>query len=205
MPRKADKTHQPFHLIMIKKILLALVIILPISWVGFTIYALTTFDLETLMIYSTSGDTCRIPNCDSVVEYYTLHFRGTKEDIADLEEGPGLSFVLGNSETSAKFLNFLLEKGINVNKISPIDGATPLYGAVLLNDPELVKFLLDRGADPTIRKEKGGGPAPFTEFDNLTPLELAHALSRNRPEIDRSKVKQILEAHGKVKTKDSPK
>ena len=181
---------------MIKKILLALVIIIPTSWVGFTIYALTTFDLETLMIYSTA-DASRIPG---VVEYYTLHFRGTKEDIANLEGRNGLSFVLGNNETQAKFLNFLLEKGINVNKVSPIDGATPLHSAVLLNDPELVKFLLDRGADPMIRKEKGGGPASFTEFDNLTPLELAHALSRNRPAIDRSKVKQILEEYAKPVT-----
>ncbi len=187
---------------MIKKILLALVIIIPTSWVGFTIYALTTFDLETLIIYS-ADDASRI---SGVVEYYTLHFRGTKEDIANLEGRNGLSFVLGNSETQAKFLNFLLEKGINVNKVSPVNGYTPLHSAVLLNDPELVKFLLDRGAEPTIRKEKGGGSASFTEFDNLTPLELAEKMSRNRPETDRSKVKQILEEHSnKVKVNSSLK
>ncbi|MBI3561656.1 MAG: ankyrin repeat domain-containing protein [Gammaproteobacteria bacterium] len=183
---------------MIKKVLAALVIIIPVSWIGFTVYALTTFNLETLMIYSTHGDACRIPHCESVVEYYTLHFRGTKQDIADLEQGAGLSFVFGDSETRSKFLNFLIEKGINVNKISPIDGATPLHGAVLFNDPELVKFLLDHGADPNMRKEKNVNSLP--EYDNLTPLELVDVMSRNKPEIDRSKVKQILVAHAKLET-----
>lgn len=178
---------------MLKKILLAIVITIPIAWSGLTMYFMATDDLEGLMICATSDTACRIPI--SVVEYYTLHYRGTKEDIANLEEGAGLSFVFGDSEMQSKFLNFLIEKGANVNKVSPLDGATPLHGAVLFNDPELVKFLLERGADPTVRKEKGA--SSFAEFDNLTPLELARTISRNKPEIDRSKVIQILEEHVK--------
>lgn len=186
---------------MIKKTLLALAIIIPASWIGLTVYFMVNDDLEGLMVCATNEIACRIP--DGVVEYYILHFRGTKEDIDELERGSGLSFVFGNRERRTKFLNFLLEKGINVNKISPIGGYTPLHGAVLDNDPEVVKFLLDHGADPTIRKKSYSS---FTEFDNLTPLELAQAMSRNRPEIDRSKVKQILEEHSnKVKVNSSLK
>jgi hypothetical protein len=181
---------------MIKKILLALVIIIPAAWIGLTIYVMVTDDLEGLMICATSETACRIPN--AVVEYYTLHFRGTKEDIASLERGAGLSFVLGNSAMRSKFLNFVLEKGISISKANPISGYTPLHAAVTLNDPEMVKFLLDHGADPTIRKEKNQNSLP--EFDNLTPLELAEKMSRNRPETDRSKVKQILEEHAKSVT-----
>jgi hypothetical protein len=175
----------------IKKIVLAIVIIAPVSWVGFTIYAMTTFDIETLMTYATSDDNCRIPYCNKPVEYYTLHFRGTKEDVAKLEQGIGLSYVFSDSKKRSTFLNFLLDKGVNINKVSPLDGTTPLHAAVLQNDPELVKFLLDHGADPTIRKAKDN--SSFTEFDNMTPLEMLEKMVQNRPELAaRSKVKQVL-------------
>ncbi len=175
---------------MIKKILLALVIILPVTWISLAIYVMVTDDLEGLMICSTT-DYSRIPK--SVCEYYTLHFRGTKKDIAQLEKGIGISFVFGDEKMRAKFLSFLLDKGANINLISPLDGMTPLHSAVLDNDPELVKFLLDRGADPTIRKGKGFSSA--SKVDNMTPLEMLDKMAELRPEMtDRSKVKQILEA-----------
>ena len=162
---------------MIKKILLALVIIIPATWIGLTIYVMATDDLEGLMICSTSDEAYRIPK--SVCEYYTLHFRGTKDDIAQLEKGIGISFVFGDEKKRATFLNFLLDKGANINLISPLDGMTPLHAAVFDNDPELVKFLLDRGADPTIRKGKGFSSA--TNVDNMTPLEMLNKMEENRP------------------------
>lgn len=175
---------------MIKKILLALVIIIPATWVGLTIYVMVTDDIEGLMICSTT-DYYRIPS--SVCEYYTLHFRGTKEDIAQLEKGIGISFVFSDKKMRAKFLNFLLDKGASINLVSPLDGGTPLHAAVIHNDPELVKFLLDHGADPTIRSGKHN--LSFKEFDNMTPLEMLNKMEENRPGLtDRSKVKQILEA-----------
>ncbi len=190
-PRKADKTHQPFDLTMIKKILLALVIIIPASWIGLTIYVMATDDLEGLMICSTSDTAYRIPK--SVCEYYMLHLRGTKEDLAKLEQRAGLSFVFSDPQKRAKFLHFLVEKGINVNKVSPMTGYAPLHIAVASNEPELVTFLLAHGADPTIKTKNNRVP----EHDNLTALELVEGMSRSKPEIDRSKVKQILEAHSK--------
>ncbi len=174
---------------MIKKIVLALVILLPASWIGLTIYVMVTDDLHGLMICATSETACRIPN--GVVEYYILHFRGTKEDIADLEQSVGLSVVFNDPQKRAKFLHFLVEKGINVNKVSPL-GYAPLHAAAgAYNDPELVTFLLAHGADPTIKTKKSKAP----ELDNLTALELVEGMSRSKPEIDRSKVKKILEEH----------
>ncbi len=180
---------------MIKKILLTLVIIIPVSWIGLTIYAMATDDLEGLMICSTSDTAYRIPK--GVCEYYMLHFRGTKEDLAKLEQRAGLSFVFSDPQKRAKFLHFLVEKGINVNIVSPMTGFAPLHNAAgAYNDPELVTFLLAHGADPTIKTKDNRA----LEFDNLTPLELVEGMSRSKPEIDRSKVKQILEAHSKKLT-----
>ncbi len=176
---------------MIKKILLALVIIVPATWICLTIYVMVTDDLHGLMICSTSDEAYRIPK--SVCEYYTLHFRGTKDDIAQLEKGIGISVVFGDEKKRAKFLNFLLDKGANINLVSPLHGSTPLHAAVLHNDPELVKFLLEHGADPTIRSSRHN--LSFKEFDNMTPLEMLNQMEKNRPGLtDRSKVKQILEA-----------
>jgi hypothetical protein len=173
----------------IKKTLLAIGIIVPVSWVGFTIYAMSTFNLEKLIICSTSDGAYRIPK--SVCEYYTIHFRGTKEDIANLEKGIGLTFAL-NDTKNTKFINFLLEKGANINLVSPLDGTTPLHAAVLLNEPELVKFLLDHGADATIRK--GKSYSSFAEFDGMTPLEMLIKMEQNHPgQTDRNKVKALLE------------
>ncbi len=186
---------------MIKKILLALVIIIPASWISLIIYFMVTDHLPGLMICATSETACgHIPN--GVVEYYILHFRGTKEDIADLEQGVGLSVVFNDPQTRAKFLNFLVEKGINVNIVSPMTGYAPLHIAAASDEPELVTFLLAHGADPTIKTKKNDAP----ELDNLTALELVEGMSRSKPETDRSKVKKILEEHAnKVKVNSSPK
>lgn len=177
---------------MIKKILLALAIIIPAAWIGLTIYAMATDDLEGLMICSTSDTAYRIPK--GVCEYYMLHFRGTKEDLANLEQRAGLSFIFSDPKKRAKFLHFLVEKGINVNKVSPMTGFAPLHIAAASDEPELVMFLLAHGADPTVKTRDLRAP----EFDNLTPLELVEGMSRSKPEIDRSKVKKILEAHTKL-------
>lgn len=55
----------------------------------------------------------------------------------------------------------LVDAGANINA-KGIDGATPLHGASLFNNPEMIKFLLAVGADKTI-----------TNFHNYTALQYA--------------------------------
>jgi ankyrin repeat protein len=49
-------------------------------------------------------------------------------------------------------------------------GFTPLHEAVLKGDAEAVKLLLEHGADPTIRNEKGETSFSIAEDKNLTDI-----------------------------------
>lgn len=102
------------------------------------------------------------------------------------QEG-GLSFVLTDDESGdyAEHLNIaeiLINKGVNINKIDPMSGYTPLHSAVLLNNLAAVDFLLQHQAD-------------MQQLDSQfhkTPLQLLQWLQHNKPEIDRSAVQQAL-------------
>jgi ankyrin repeat protein len=62
----------------------------------------------------------------------------------------------------------LLERGADVNEG---EGKSPaLHGAIMFNRPDMVEWLLARGADPTLRNREG-----------KTPLKAA--LDRKKPEI----------------------
>ena len=49
----------------------------------------------------------------------------------------------------------LLEQGANLNYRTRNNGATPLQRAVTANKPEMVKYLLSLGADPSIKDLDG--------------------------------------------------
>jgi ankyrin repeat protein len=50
-------------------------------------------------------------------------------------------------------IQFLLEKGLSVNQLALEKEMPPLYHAVLFEHPQVVDFLLEKGADPTIKIE----------------------------------------------------
>lgn len=64
--------------------------------------------------------------------------------------------------------DYLHECGVNLNAASP-EGITPLYGAVMFNQPQMVRWLLNHGADPNPR------------YEGKTPLTMA--LELNQPEL----------------------
>ena len=133
-----------------KKIILAIFIGLPVLVVGILLYVLTAQDIESLLTCATSDNTRDWAK--PVCRYYVLNYRGTKEDIATLERGVGLAYVFGNKDYI--FEDFLINKGIDINKISPVNGLTPLHSAVIENNAELTKYLLEHGASVTIQAHK---------------------------------------------------
>lgn len=166
-----------------KKIVITVILAVPLILAVSLVYLLTSQDIENLLVCSTSQSTRTWAK--KICRYYLFHYRGTKDDIAELEKGPGLSFVLDDGR---EYADFLIQKGINVNKVSPTTGITPLFQAVVENDPKLVKYLLVKGADVNIKGYDKLLPRA------MTPLELVDYLKLKNPNIDRSAVKTILEA-----------
>jgi ankyrin repeat protein len=75
----------------------------------------------------------------------------------------------------------LLDHGAFVNQRAPLDGQTPLFDAVLYKHLPMVKYLLDRGADPDLGAL--GGIAP----GDLEPLFLGDDFSPYREAIEQSR------------------
>ena len=172
---------------VISRTFIVLFIGIPLVVAGFIWYALATLNIEHLILCATDDTQ---PRTAQICEYYLLNFRGTKEDIAALEQrGIGITFTLVVSAKHAdrfKLSNFLISKEINVNTVSPLSGFTPLHTAVIENDANMTKYLLDHGATIDIKSKSDRLP------DNLTPLELVDELIQTNPEIDRSAVRNLL-------------
>jgi len=127
--------------------------------------------------------------------------RGNQKDISDLEANGGLNFIFAGYDGATllhpvntkeynkrlfQIADFYLSNGININHISPIDQLTPLHGAVLFNQIEVLKYLLDHDAKkniipPKIRKN---------------PLELALQLQLEN-KGDYSAAIELLSSHKK--------
>jgi len=133
---------------MMKKYLISLAAAISVCMMSLIIYAMETFSIEELIICSTSSEATFIPQ--DVCEFYLTHYRADEDDIHDLTQGAGLSFVAAteNHKKRYRLLDYFLAKGLDVNSISQNDGLTPLHSAILLNDVELVQYYLSKGADP---------------------------------------------------------
>jgi len=66
----------------------------------------------------------------------------------------------GDLATVKKFIEY----GADVNEMS--NGLTPLMFAARYNKVEIVKYLLERGADKSIKDDRGYTAAQYAEFSN---------------------------------------
>ncbi len=126
--------------------LLYIAIALLVAGLLFAHVSLSRMDVQRLVACAATNDASRIPS--SVCMFYLQHFTGS-DDAAQLAAGPGLAyaFEINDSHTQRAVLERLLEIGVDINAPSGVDGLTPLNAAILLNDAELVGFLLACGAD----------------------------------------------------------
>ena len=79
-----------------------------------------------------------------------------------------------NNEQILKVSDMLLSRGVNIDQRNR-SGFTALHEQVVLNQPDLISFLLKRGASTGMRAEVGREGAK----KNLTPLDLARWLQGN--------------------------
>lgn len=168
------------------KFSLSAAMLIVLCGVGAYGYAMTSLDIEELILCSTDEGGFSIPA--PICKTYMLHLRGTEEDIAQLEAGAGLAYALGSPGSADRFVisRFLLEQGLDINSPNKYTSLklTPLHSAVLDNDPEAVSFLIDSGADKAAKTAK----------DDMTPLDLAKSLQASDPATDRSAVIAALES-----------
>ena len=167
---------------VVRKIIFPALISVSLIVLGLGGYSMSKGDIEDIVICAVNEGSHSIPT--SVCEYYLLNYRGTDQDIQFLESRSGLAFLFEMSDKSKRraFLEYFISKGISVDKPSSMDGYAPLHAAIIHNDPELVMFLLEKGANPD-QKDR--------EHD-LTPKEFVEYLNRKNPSVDRSAVSNAL-------------
>lgn len=142
----------------------------------------TIADFSSLLLCSQGKDEL-IPK--SLCQSYLFNFGGKPEDIAELNQGIGVGWVIRaeNEEDRRKLVTFLLKKGVDINAVDQRSGITALHTAVLENDLPAVELLLSSGANLLV-KDRGSGK---------TPLEFAIELKEKPNQPDRTAIIKLLE------------
>ena len=95
-----------------------------------------------------------------------------KSSIVVFEVTPiGNAIIKGDIETVKKFIEY----GVNVNEY--FNGMTPLMLAARSNQVDIVKLLLEKGADASLKDQRGNTAAKYAEMskavDTLAILQKA--------------------------------
>lgn len=149
-------------------------------------FGLSTMTIEELVICTFEETDCVMPS--GIFNRYLKLFRVDSEDIRELQDGAGLSFVLGGKDpVKYELAALFLEKGLDIEGVNHYGMAdseylTPLQAAVAMNNTDDVAFLLSHGADARVLNR-----------DGLTLLELARLQQRKIPVYDYSAVIALLE------------
>lgn len=124
-----------------KKLFVTIIISISI-FLAFSTYALSTRSIENLIICASKNSVC---------EYYLTHFRIDENDIDELQNRGGLSFLIAiqNKSLRDQLIPLFVKKGLSVNKGNHIDGigAPPVEIAVVNNDVKLTALLFSLGAE----------------------------------------------------------
>lgn len=160
---------------------LSIMAALAVSWS----YVLTTTiaDFELLLLCS-QGKEEWIPK--SVCQHYLFAFRGSPDEVAHLNQGVGIRWATDaeKTEDQMKLMNFLLEKGVDIDAIDRRSEISALHAAVLENNPPVVELLLRNGASQSVRDRVSG----------RTPLEMARDLSSKPNQPDRAEIIKLLQS-----------
>ncbi|CAM4129070.1 ankyrin repeat domain-containing protein [Pseudoalteromonas ostreae] len=121
-------------------------------------------------------------------EYYLYNHRDIASDIKKMSNSVGLGFILEGSNKIKKYelASFFIQNGLSVNSVNYSEGynITPLHGAVMSNDLEMVTFLLNNAAAIDIK-------APTLD---MTPLELALDIQIKSPTPQIEQIINLLKA-----------
>lgn len=163
-----------------KKIIISILFIIIVFFAS-VISSLNNYDIEEVIICSINNESHLIPS--NVCELYLHEYRGAKDDIALLKKRSGLSFVFDvvDKNKRTQLLDFLLLKGSDIDGLSNVDGLTPLHAAILLNDIELLNYLLMNDANPLVKDRDNS----LTSKQFLELLIIKDAITDRSALIDR--------------------
>jgi hypothetical protein len=151
--------------------------------IGLVSYDVSRMDTETIILCSSNEGGVLIPS--KVCRYYLFNYRDIKKDVGELSDGAGLSYILnGDNDTKYEIAEYFISNGLDVNGINNYGqyNLTPIYGAILLNDVKMAKFLMRNGADLSI------DPPSI----KMSALEFCKFLQEKDSSVDRSDMLKLL-------------
>ncbi|MEJ2682395.1 MAG: ankyrin repeat domain-containing protein [Gammaproteobacteria bacterium] len=154
-----------------------------VSLIGLVSYDVSRMDTETIVLCSSNEGGILIPS--KVCKYYLFNYRDIKKDVSELSDGAGLSYILnGANDTKYEIAEYFISNGLDVNGINNYGdyNLTPIYGAILLNDVKMAKFLMRNGADLNIEP-------PSTK---MSALEFCRLLQEKDSSVDRGEMLKVL-------------
>lgn len=155
---------------------------LAVAMAALMVVSLQRSSMLEVIICSTDNTVMYIPS--SLCKSYLYNFRGNSDDIAELKITTGITiaFDIRDQTQRKQLFEFLLNQGLEVNTPNTQNGLYPLQAAILRNDLDAVKLLLDHGANPALKNKRRG----------LDSLEFMHQLIQRKPEINRKPIERIL-------------
>lgn len=137
---------------------------------------------DALIVLAVGGDAAKAQRAQR-----TLRDLGHCPYLAESPEGPvGLaanSYGLHDNDNDRvqQTIRLLLELGCDINQYSAV-GLTPLHGAVIGRQPELLRLLLAEGADPKLRVIAIPGSELGRSIAHLDAYGVAQVLLRKFPD-----------------------
>lgn len=165
---------------------LALTLLLTVAILGYTtlsFYSLKTSSVETNASCAIGDSGTWIPRRAC---YWYLGYQldpNSQSDAAQRVLHLAIGAYPTQREGARGVIQLALAEGARINGLSPVSGYPPLHEAIVLNEPALAGFLLERGADPTIRDRNKG----------LTATGLLSILKERNPKQDWSAIEERLQ------------
>ncbi|WP_348946521.1 ankyrin repeat domain-containing protein [Chitinibacter sp. FCG-7] len=147
-------------------------------------YNLHRLDIEQALVCADEGGLL-IPAAAQVCRAYVFQLRGTADDIARLQAGAGMGFVVqgrASAQHKAELVAFFQARGLDINQ-PDAQGWLPLHASILARQPDEVAILLAHGADPL-----------RVNNQQQTALALAQALQQRKPDTKMQRIIALLQA-----------
>lgn len=166
-----------------KNLLWATTALLVLSFVLWAYYVSINLKHVYTLLDCSKGQVALIPK--HLCQTYLFTYGGTQDDVAQINHDGSLLAIVSaaSKEDQSRLIEFLLEKGVDINGLDDRAGISPLHAAVLDNASEIIEMFLHHGANPLIKDKKRG----------LTPLEFALQLKGKPGQPDRTAIIKLLE------------
>ena len=165
------------------KNIFVVVSILLVAAISLMLVSLHRTSFQDFIICSTNDEASYIPV--KLCQSYLYNFRGNAEDIHELEQTTGVTIAFDVEDQTQRraLFEFLLSKGMDINKQNLLTGLYPIHELILRNDVKAIKLLLQHGADINLEDS----------HYQKNALEFTQLLIQTKPEIERKQIVLMLQ------------